>query len=482
MKSAATFRAPALRTSALRTSALRTSALRTSALGAAALAAMFGQAALAQSFVIESAVLDSRSAQSLGVSTERGAMADFFRAQKAMTFGIMRAAGIALDQLPADVRARIERFQTTNLDAFRAYSQGLDLKDQGRFAEAKEFFRRAADLDPGFGLAVEQQQAMPQVNVGSGVQLRAVIAAASSTAVDRGKQGFTVDLAAATAALQAGQTVVVTTAPVEQAQAASKSGDFSSNPPGASGQFAPHQVAGLSFGYKDSSGSEQNLSIVNEYPGSKYVANAGVLDGVGAAGDFQAQRIGATVGATGAPNASLLLADGVTTAYWGTWLSKPGTASSASVTVSGAALTAPTLGNVDYVLAEATRQMPSSGVAEFRPAVSAGGVAMGTFSAASGSIKLDFALRTVELKDLGFSVNGLAFSGLRGSALYDPNVASGAFQGKYSAGACPTCASFAPGSSIFGGNFVGRNADGLIFSTILLTGSGTASGVHLFTH
>lgn len=448
---------------------------------AAALAAMLGPTALAQSFVIESAVLDSRTAQNLGVSTERGVMADFFRAQKAMTFGIMRSAGIALDQLPADVRARIERFQTTNLEAFRAFSQGLDLKDQGRFAEAKEYFRRAADLDPGFGLAVEQQQAMPQVNVGSGVQLRAVLAAASSTAVDRGKQGFTVDLAGATAALQSGQTVVVTTAPAEQAQAQSSSSEFSSNPPGSSGQFAPHLVAGLSFGYLDGSGGTQNLSFVNEYSGSHYVANGGTLDAVGKAGDFQAQRIGATIGSSGAPNASLLLADGVTTAYWGTWLSSPGLTSSASVTLSGTPLTAPTLGNVDYVIAEATRQMPTSGVAEFRPAVGSGGGAMGTFTSPSGSIKLDFVSRKVDLMDLGFSVNGLAFSGLRGSAIYDANIASGAFQGKYSAGSCPACVGFAPGSSVFLGNFVGRNADGIVFSTILLTGSGTAAGVHLFT-
>ena len=447
----------------------------------AALLSLAGTAAQAQSFVIESAVIDSRSARTLGVSSERGAMADFFRAQKAMTFGIMRSAGIALDQLPADVRARIERFQTTNLEAFRAFSQGLDLKDQGRFAEAKEFFRRAAELDPGFGLAVEQQQAMPQVNVGSGVQLRAVIAAASSTAVDRGKQGFTVDLAGATAALQSGQTVVVTTAPVEQPQAQPRSADYTSNPPGSSGQFAPHLVAGLSLGYLDVSGGTQNLSIVNEFSGNKYVASGGVLDAVGKVGDFQAKRIGATTGTTGAPNASLLLADGVTTAYWGTWLSSPGTTTSASVTAAGMDLTAPQLGNVDYVIAEATRQMPTSGVAEFRPAVGTGGVAMGTFGSPSGSIKLDFVSRKVDLIDLGFTVNGLAFSGLRGSAVYDASIASGAFQGKYSAGSCPSCASFAPGSSIFGGNFVGRNADGLVFSTILLTGSGTASGVHLFT-
>jgi hypothetical protein len=103
------------------------------------------------------------------------------------------------------VRARIERFATTNVEAFRAFSQGLDLKDQGRFTEARESFRRAAELDPGFGLAAEQQQSRPDVNVSSALQLRAVMAAAAGAAVDRGKTAYVVDLNRALAALQAGQ-------------------------------------------------------------------------------------------------------------------------------------------------------------------------------------------------------------------------------------------------------------------------------------
>ena len=144
--------------------------------------------ARAQNFTLEGAVIDSRSAASLGVISERGDVAQLFKAQKTMTFGILRAAGIALDQLPAEVRQRLERFQTTNLDAFRAFSTGLDLKDQGRYAEAKDFFRRAADLDPGFGLAADQQRAMPDVTVSGQAQARAVVIAAAGQAVDRGRQ------------------------------------------------------------------------------------------------------------------------------------------------------------------------------------------------------------------------------------------------------------------------------------------------------
>lgn len=431
----------------------------------ALLAALSG-AASAQTFSIESAVLDTRSARNLGVTTERGALADVFKAQKAVTFGILRAAGIDLDRLPPEVRARVERFQTTNVEAFRAFSQGLDLKDQGRYAEAKEAFRRAAEIDPNFRLAVEQQQAMPDVNLGTGVQMRAVIAAAANTAVERGKQGFVVDLARATAALQSGQAVSVAAqpAPTETAQSAAAR-DYTVNPPGSGSQYLPNLVAALAYGYTTPAGSV-NLASASEWTGDKYGTRGNVLESVGSAGDFQAKRLDATNVAGG----SATLADG-TVAYWGSWLSSPG--ASASVTVSGVPVVAPALGRVDYVFADATTAMPSSGTAVFRPLG-------GSLQQTSGTISVNFVTRDIALANLGFTIDGLAFSALAGSASYSARSASGAFQGNYTSGSCSGCAAFLPQSSAFGGNFIGKDAAGLVFSTILLTGSGTASGVHLF--
>ena len=151
----------------------------------AALLATASPALWAQGFALEGAIIDSRTGASLGVVTERGDLSALFRAQKAMTFGILRSAGISLEQLSPELRSRIERFQTTNVEAFRAFSQGLDLKDQGKFAEAREFFKRAAELDPNFSLAAEQQQSMPDVNLLNSVQTRAVLAAAAGAAVDQ---------------------------------------------------------------------------------------------------------------------------------------------------------------------------------------------------------------------------------------------------------------------------------------------------------
>ncbi len=209
---------------------------------AAALVATFAtlchSPAWSQGFALEGAIIDSRTGQSLGVVTEKGDLNALFRAQKAMTFGILRSAGISLEQLSPEVRARIERFQTTNVDAFRAFSQGLDLKDQGKFAQAREQFKRAAELDPNFALASEQQQSMPDVNLGSGLQVRAVMQAVAGAAVDKGKATFVVDVARAAAAIQAGQTVVTVAAPPTEA-AVVNDYKFSSNRPAPAIALAP---------------------------------------------------------------------------------------------------------------------------------------------------------------------------------------------------------------------------------------------------
>ncbi|MBX3636006.1 MAG: hypothetical protein KF683_11590 [Rubrivivax sp.] len=422
--------------------------------------------AAAQTFTLEGAVLDSRSSQNLGVVSERGDIATLFRAQKAMTFGILRAAGIPLDQLSPEVRARIERFQTTNLEAFRAFSQGLDLKDQGKFAEAREFFRRAAELDPGFALAAEQQQAMPDVNLGAGVQVRAVLAAAAGAAVDRGRSAVAVDVARATAALQAGQTVVTIAAPSERALANAGDG-YTANPPGSSTQFLPNLAAGIAYTYTVPPAAPISIAIAGEWRADRIRVENNALEALGTAGDFQALRGAAAVTAQG----SALVGDG-STAYWGRWASTP--AASASVSVNNAAITAPTLGNVDWIYADATRVMPSTGTAVFTP------TAGPTMSNASGSIAVNFATRGVTLNNLGFTIGSQTFSSLTGSASIDPRIASGAFGGNYTGGACSGCAGFTPLASTFGGHFVGREANGLLFSTILLTGDGTAAGVHLF--
>jgi hypothetical protein len=424
--------------------------------------------AVAQQFSLEGAVVDSRNGNQLGVINERGELASLFRGQKALTFGILRSAGISLDQLSPEVRARIERFQTTNLEAFRAYAQGLDLKDQGRFTEAREQFRRAAELDPGFLLAAEQQQAMPDVNLTSAVQARAVIAQATSNAVDRGRAVYAVDLARAAAALQAGLEVV--RIPADTAARRLASDDFTINPPGSGGARTPSQVVGLAYRLVDGAITVSSI-LPNEWrSGEVSISADGVLQSAGTGTtSVELRRGAASPAATGRAD---LPGGGV--AYWGAWLSAAG--ASASLRSGTTTTTAPALGRVDWITADTPQALPGSGSYEFRPVG-------GSLADVTGTIRVDIPSRGVTLNDLGFRIDGLTFAGLRGSATYDDSrLASAPFVGNYSAGTCTGCSGFVPGSSVFAGQFVGRQAHGLVFSTVLLTGGGgTAAGVHLFT-
>ena len=439
---------------------------------AAALLAASGAAAQAQGFALEGAVIDSRSGASLGVINERGDIATLFRAQKSMTFGILRAAGVSLEQLSPEVRARIDRFQTTNVEAFRAFSQGLDLKDQGRFAEARESFKRAAELDPGFGLAADQQQSMPEVTISTALQARAVMAAAAGAAVERGKTAYVVDLSRALAALQAGQTVV-TVPSTGDTSARKEALDYTSNPAGSTSASLPRQVVALSYTAGADTATPLSTGGSNEWRGSEVLIRSNQLERIVSSGSGAtpvpiADRGGATVAGTG----QATLSDG-TVAYWGAWLSTP--TASAELNVGGVAVRAPSLGRVDYVFAEAPRAMPTAATGSFTPAG-------GSLAGVSGSIGVDFAARSIALRDLGFQIGSQTFAGLNGSSSYSDAVRSGAFSGNYSSGTCTGCTAFDPRSSLFSGNFVGRDANGLVFSTILLTGGGnTASGVHLFT-
>jgi hypothetical protein len=316
---------------------------------------------------------------------------------------------------------------------------------------------------------------MPEVNLGTGVQTRAVVLAAAGAAVDRGKATIAVDASRAAAALASGLTVVVTNTPSESSQA-STAGGYTSNPAGSSGQYLPNLAVALTYPTASTSGTVFNLATSNEYRAGDYVVASGnVLDSAGnLARGFIAQRQGATASDTG----SLTLADGApgggtpTTVYWGRWNSAAG--ASASVTVGSSTFTAPTLGPVDYVYANATRQMPGTGTGTFTPA---GGLLAG----AAGRIQVDFLNRNVAVQDLGFTLNGFTFTGLNGTASYAASSASGAFNGSYTAGNCGGCTGFTPSNGAFGGNFVGNDAAGLLFSTFLFTGPTTSvSGVHAF--
>jgi hypothetical protein len=240
---------------------------------------------------------------------------------------------------------------------------------------------------------------------------------------------------------------------------------------------------GISYSI-DVSGVQVGVASTTDWSANQVRKNGSQLVSVGDQANFVAQIGGATHSVDSSPavntplHGNVALSDG-TVVNWGTWNSSPG--ASASVTVSGSLAKAPQLGStLAYMMALSTPSMPPQGKVTLSPIE-------GNFRGATGRIEADFGQQQVIIKDLGFSLDNVinsvtktyVFSGLNGQAKYG-TTGSGFFSGNYSSGSCPSCTNFSPTSSAFTGNFVGKAAEGLIFSSIMQTGSGTVSGVHLF--
>lgn len=320
---------------------------------------------------------------------------------------------------------------------------------------------------------------MPDVNLGVAVTTRAVLSAAAGAAVDKGKASVVVDTARAAAAIAAGATVVVVNVPPSTDP--KKDINYSVNDTGGTEQFLPRLVAGYAYSQRLATGVAVSVANAQEWRGDAYRtgtgANAGVLEALGTSGDFQALR----QGAANQPGPGTPLNDG-SVAYWGAWLSAPG--ASATVSAGGVPASAPALGRFDYVFGNATAQMPGTGTATYTAVPGAGSLGVN-----AGSIQVNFVQREVAVQNLGFSLDGLAFSGMNGVARYDNTTvgsgsAAGTFAARYTSGQCAGCSAFAPTASSFNGSFIGRNADGLVFSSILITGNpggSTSAGVQLLT-
>lgn len=431
------------------------------------LLSLMGTAVHAERFDLESAIIESTTSKAVGGGKKSGDIATFFTAQKEMVYAALSDLGIALDSLPADIRKNLERYHTTNFAAFKLFSQGLNAQDQGKFAEAKTFFEKAVELDPNFQLAGELGVSMPTSNVTGTVQLQAALVAATKNATASGKAQVEVDLSGAIAALQSGQTVVVGSKPDASAGGANArdaGSNYTSNPAGSGSNYADRQAVGVSYTLAGTSGVTVSVASTNEWTLDQVSSDSAGLRTVGDAAEFQATRSGATSSSGG----SLALSDG-SPVSWGTWQAGPG---NFTISTQGTPVTG--LGpQFQYLMGQATRDMPTAGTATFSPAG-------GFFGNASGSVGVDFVNRSVQLNNLGFDLSGLNFANLNGSATYSSTIASGFFKGNYNSGSCTGCVGFSPTASVFTGNFLGKAASGLMFSTVLSTGSGTVSGLHAF--
>ena len=99
---------------------------------------------------VNALILDSEEAETSGQAEEAGPLETLMDLEVQLALEIYRELGV---ELTAAERARLEERPTRNLQAFLAYSEGLQLLDQGSYEAAAGRFDAATSLDPGFSAA-----------------------------------------------------------------------------------------------------------------------------------------------------------------------------------------------------------------------------------------------------------------------------------------------------------------------------------------
>ena len=109
-----------------------------------------------RNLTLNAAVLNTSTSETQGRPAQQGGDLDeLFSLEKALVFQVFDALGVTLT--PAE-RQLVDQRPTRSLQAFLAYSRGLQAEDDGRLDEAARFFENARSIDPGFGAALQRAQ------------------------------------------------------------------------------------------------------------------------------------------------------------------------------------------------------------------------------------------------------------------------------------------------------------------------------------
>ncbi|HTR99807.1 MAG TPA: CsgG/HfaB family protein [Bacteroidota bacterium] len=116
---------------------------------------------------------DIGSAKAPSTQTESDELSNLFKVQKEMVFKLVKEMGITLTRTEID---DIQRIPTKNLQAFIAYSIGLEKEGQGDFESAGVYFRQASALDPAFAPAKAKADLSDAMNYSGGTKESALAA------------------------------------------------------------------------------------------------------------------------------------------------------------------------------------------------------------------------------------------------------------------------------------------------------------------
>ncbi|MEO7085257.1 MAG: tetratricopeptide repeat protein [Gemmatimonadaceae bacterium] len=101
-------------------------------------------------------VTSVQTSQTVGTgATDQQPVDQVFTLEKNIVFKLFADLGVTLTTAE---RNQIEQRPTRSLQAFLAYSRGLELEDAGRFDDASRLFDNAVRIDPSFGNAMQKSQ------------------------------------------------------------------------------------------------------------------------------------------------------------------------------------------------------------------------------------------------------------------------------------------------------------------------------------
>jgi len=103
----------------------------------------------------DAALVDVNSAGVASTASAADELNRLFDIEKVLVLQIFSDLGIQLT--PAE-RSAVDQRPTQNLQAFLAWSRGLEAEDRGDFAAAQDLFNQAARLDPNFSAAAQSAQ------------------------------------------------------------------------------------------------------------------------------------------------------------------------------------------------------------------------------------------------------------------------------------------------------------------------------------
>jgi TolB-like protein len=111
-----------------------------------------GDIAGSQQLRLDVSVVRTATTEIAATGSAADRLAAIFDMEKAVLFELVERLGLVLT--PAEREALAER-PTANLQAFLAFSRGLEAEDRGDFAQAAAEYREASNLDPSFEAAAQ---------------------------------------------------------------------------------------------------------------------------------------------------------------------------------------------------------------------------------------------------------------------------------------------------------------------------------------